>query len=270
MSELGYYDRGPTVMVACQSDQRFAYCLYVPRGCQPGDPDTRLVVIVHGTLRTPERYREEFTVFAEDNDCIILAPLFPGGIIDPDDLDNYKYLEYHGIRFDQILLSMVEEVAHKYQVDTDRFLLHGFSGGGHFAHRFFYLHATRLLGVSIGAPGMITLIDPDQPWHIGTGGLEDLFGTASTLGQMRAVPVHMVVGADDTDTWEINDSAGPHWMEGSDAAGKTRIERLTALCDNYRAHGIDVRFDLVPGVAHEGYQVLDPVRDFFAHVLRTR
>ncbi|MEJ7757326.1 MAG: hypothetical protein WKF83_14410 [Nocardioidaceae bacterium] len=75
-----------------------------------------------------------------------MAPLFPAGIIEPDDIDNYKWLEYHGIRFDKILLAMVDEVAQKYHLDARRFLLHGFSGGGHFAHRFFYLHATRLQG----------------------------------------------------------------------------------------------------------------------------
>ena len=235
VTQLGYYDLEKTPLIACQLDQRFGYCLYVPRGYQPGDPDTGLAVVVHGTLRTPERYREEFSAFAEEHNCIILCPLFPAGIIESQDLDNYKYLEYHGIRFDHILLSMVDEVARKYELDVSRFLLHGFSGGGHFAHRFLYLHASRLRGVSIGAPGMITMIDPERSWHIGTKGLEDKFGIASTLEEMRAVPVHMVVGADDTDTWEINNTSGPLWMEGADAAGKTRVERLSALRENYRA-----------------------------------
>ena len=270
VTQLGYYDLEKTPLIACQLDQRFGYCLYVPRGYQPGDPDTGLAVVVHGTLRTPERYREEFSAFAEEHNCIILCPLFPAGIIESQDLDNYKYLEYHGIRFDHILLSMVDEVARKYELDVSRFLLHGFSGGGHFAHRFLYLHASRLRGVSIGAPGMITMIDPERSWHIGTKGLEDKFGIASTLEEMRAVPVHMVVGADDLETWEINNTSGPLWMEGADAAGKTRVERVSALRDNYRAQGIQVRFDLLPGIAHEGYKVLDPVRDFFATALRSR
>jgi len=267
VKDLGYYDLGPTPMVACQLDQRFSYCLYVPRSYQPGIGGTPLAVVVHGTLRTAERYRDELSDFADEQDCVILAPLFPAGIIEPDDIDNYKWLEYHGIRFDKILLAMVDEVAQKYHLDARRFLLHGFSGGGHFAHRFFYLHATRLQGVSIGAPGFITLIDPHQPWHLGTQGLEERFGTASTVGQLQDVPVHMVVGADDTDTWEINDHTSPHWMEGADAAGLTRVERLSALRTNYESLGIAVRFDAVAGVAHEGYKILGPVRDFFASVL---
>jgi len=267
MSKLGYYDLGATPMVACQFDQRFPYCLYVPGDYTPGTGGTRLVVIIHGTTRTAERYRDEFSRFAEEQNCIILAPLFSAGILEPDDLDNYKYIEYHGIRFDQILLAMVTEVAQKYELDVSRFLLHGFSGGGHFAHRFYYLHATRLQGVSIGAPGIITLIDPDKPWYLGTRDLKERFGAASTLRQLRDVPVHMVVGAEDKDTWEINDHTSPRWMDGADAAGPTRVERLAALRTNYEVLGIAVRFDAVPGVAHEGYKVLEPVRDFFASAL---
>jgi poly(3-hydroxybutyrate) depolymerase len=267
MSKLGYYDLGATPMAACQFDQRFPYCLYVPRGHRQGTEGTHLVVVVHGTNRTAERYRDEFAQFAEEQNCIILAPLFPAGIVEAGDLENYKYIEYHGIRFDQILLAMVDEVAQKYRVDTSRFLLHGFSGGGHFAHRFYYLHATRLLAVSIGAPGMITLLDADQPWYLGTRDLKERFGTASTLPQMRAVPVHMVVGAEDTETWEINDTTSPRWMAGADATGPTRVERLKALRSSYESHGIAVGFDVLSGVAHEGYKVLEPVRDFFASVL---
>ena len=66
MTQLGYYDLEKTPLIACQLDQRFGYCLYVSRGYQPGDPDTGLAVVVHGTLRTPERYREEFSAFAEE------------------------------------------------------------------------------------------------------------------------------------------------------------------------------------------------------------
>jgi poly(3-hydroxybutyrate) depolymerase len=87
-----------------------------------------------------------------------LAPLFPSGIIDPSDEDNYKFIKYHDIRFDHVLLAMIDEVAIKYRVNKDRFLLHGFSGGGQFVHRFFYLHPKRLMGVSIGAPGRITYL----------------------------------------------------------------------------------------------------------------
>lgn len=269
-ADLGYYDTGPTPFFACRSDQRFSYCLYVPRDYQDRQTDCRLAIVVHGTRRTAERYRDEFAAFAEAHDCIVLAPLFPAGIVEPYELESYKWIEDRGIRFDTILLAMVDEVADRYRIDGERFLLHGFSGGGHFAHRFFYLHARRLLGLSIGAPGMITLLDATKPWWIGTHDVRRRFGVASSSDELRAVPVQMVIGADDNETWEINNSSGPRWMDGADAAGTTRLERLSALRTSFEAAGIGVRHDIMPGVGHQGYELLEPVRSFFATVLESR
>ncbi|TVT20466.1 hypothetical protein LWP59_22800 [Amycolatopsis acidiphila] len=69
----------------------------------------------------------------------------------------------------------------------------------------------------------------------------------------------MVVGAEDTETWEI---AEPD----IDAGGDTRVARLTALRRNFEANGIDVRFDLVPGIAHRGLQLQATVQQFMSEV----
>ncbi len=59
-------------------------------------------------------------------------------------------------------------------------------------------------------------------------------------------------------------------MDGADATGRTRLERLAALRDNFRANGIAVRHDVVDGVAHAPMRVLEPVKDFFAALLQQR
>jgi poly(3-hydroxybutyrate) depolymerase len=146
---------GRTPLFACQTDQRFSYCLYVPRDIDTSRPHP-LVVSVHGTERAVESYRDGFADLADKHQCVVLAPLFPAGIGDPDDVHNYKTVDYRGIRFDLILLDMVAEVGARWPVTTDRFYLHGFSGGGQFAHRFLYLHPNRLAGISVAAPGSIT------------------------------------------------------------------------------------------------------------------
>lgn len=100
----------------------------------------------------------------------------------------------------------------RFDIDTRRFCLHGFSGGGQFTHRFFYLHPRRLSAVSIGAPGRVTPAGPSQPWWLGTDGFAEVFGRDPDIESMRAVPVQMVVGDRDVDTWEINNpghSNGP-------------------------------------------------------------
>lgn len=265
---LGFYDRGSTPFSACQTDPRFSYCLYVPMEYdEHGTRTYPLVALIHGTDRTAAEYRNLFAEFCERHGCIVIAPLFPTGVTGPGELHDYKFIDYGGVRFDEVFLSMVDEVAAKYRIRA-RLLMHGFSGGGHFAHRFFYLHPQRLAAVSIGAPGLVTLLDSELPWWAGTRDFAERFGTPIDIDAMRAVDVHMVVGSKDTETWEITvRPEDPLWVEGADRAGATRIDRLTSLRDSFAAAGVKVRLDSVPGVRHNGYQLLDAVRDFFADTL---
>jgi predicted peptidase len=262
-----HYYTGETTVFASQYDQRFSYCLYVPSTYEIRTRPLPVIVVQHGTERRFQEYRDNFAAFAEANQCVVLTPLFPAGIEDSEDLHNYKFIKYRNIRFDVILLSMIEEVAQRIEIDSERFLLHGFSGGGQFAHRFFYLHPDRLRAVSIGAPGRITLIDPDKTWWLGWSGMAEAIGSAPSVEPLLTVPVHMVVGSDDVETWEIDNPGDSNWMPGIEATGGTRIERLHSLRRNFEDHGISVRFDLVPGVAHEPLKVLDAVKSFFLTVL---
>ena len=152
---------GGTPFFASQHDQRLFYALYVPKDHTPDAEPLPLVVIQHGTGRSAELYRDRWKEFAIEHRCVILTPLFPAGLMEPRELHSFKFLEYRGLRFDEELLHIVDEVAEGFNTRRDRFYLHGFSGGGQFAHRFFYAHPDRLAGVSIGAPGRITQLDPE-------------------------------------------------------------------------------------------------------------
>jgi poly(3-hydroxybutyrate) depolymerase len=267
-STSAFYARGKTPVFASRYDQRFSYCLYVPEDLGPAKAP--LVVIQHGTERNFLLYRDHLASFADEHGVVVLAPLFPAGIVDPGDLHNFKFIEYEGIRFDRVLLAMVDEVAARYPVDADAFYLHGFSGGGQFAHRFLYLHPDRLAGVSIGAPGRITQLDDSLPWWLGTKDFAQRFGQPIDVDALRRVPVLMVVGDQDVDTWEIDNPGESNWMAGVEETGETRIERLRTLERNFVAHSIEVRFVLVPGVAHRASLTLPPVRDFFAELIKAR
>ncbi len=269
---LSYYDFGRTTFYASRFDQRFSYCLYVPSDyAENGSKSYHLAVTIHGTGRNAAGYRDNLADFADAHDCIILAPLFPAGIVKPGDLSGYKLIGSHGIRYDHVLLSMVDEVAEKYRVDAERFLLYGFSGGGHFTHRFFYLHPERLRAASIGAPGVVTLLDQSRDWWVGVRNLEAVFGKTLDIGRMREVAVQMVIGDADTDTWEITIRPGSSWwMDDANRAGETRVDRINALRESYEAEGIAVRLDTVPDTAHDPDAVMAPVKRFFAEVLRSR
>lgn len=264
-------ERRTTAQFACAMDQRFSYCMYVPESYDEDAHDLwPLVVVVHGTLRTAQSFRDKFAEFAEAHRVIVLAPLFPAGIDDPSDENNYKFIEYHGIRFDRILLSMIGQVAQRFRVQTQRFLMFGFSGGGQFVHRFLYLHPDRLLAVSIGAPGLITVLDSARPWWVGTQGFKAMFGVEPDIEAMKAVRVHMIIGDADISTDIQVEPTSSLYMPGANESGTTRIERLRTLAASFERAGIPVRFELAPGVKHEALrpELIGPVQSFFGEILR--
>jgi poly(3-hydroxybutyrate) depolymerase len=231
-----------------------------------------LLVAIHGTGRTSFLdFRDGFAEFGRWNDCAILCPIFPVGVRGDDNRSGYKYIAEGDIRYDRLVIAMVEEVAAKYAQDWSRFAMFGFSGGGHFVHRFAILHPERLWAASIGASGSVTLLDPERDWWIGIRDLKQRFGIAFNAAALRQVPVQMLVGDADLETWEITHKpGGTYWMEGANDAGRTRPERLQSLRRSFEAAGVAVRFDLLPGVSHDRMKALGKVQDFLAGVLRSR
>lgn len=270
VAPFAWHDKGFVPYHASQLDPRFPYMLYVPEDYdENSSKQYPLIVLVHGTERGPHYYLERNRAFAEQHDVILLAPLFPVGTHGGQDLENYKLVDFKGTRYDLVLLSMVDEVMSKYSIDGNTFSLFGFSGGGHFAHRFFYLHPHRLKAISIGAPGMVTLIDDRRDWWVGTRDVYLKFNAKLNPARMTAVPVHMVVGADDTESWGdeiekdsvyyMGDAAGATY----NSAGKNRVERLRNLEKNWKQHGIDVSFETVAGAGHDETDMFPAMQKFF-------
>lgn len=265
------YDLGATAIFACKADPRFHYCLYVPPSVGQGQ-EVDLLVAVHGTGRTSFLdFRDGFAGFGRWNDCAVLCPIFPIGVLGDGARSGYKFLREGDIRYDQVLLAMVDEVAEKYRQRWDGFAIFGYSGGGQFANRFAVLHPQKLWAASIGAPGSVTLLDPERDWWVGIRNLNETFGIPFDGRALARVPVQMIVGDADLETWEITHrEGGSHWMPGANDAGRTRPERLATLRASFEAAGVDVRFDLLPGISHDRTKVLPKVQDFLADVLKSR
>src|SRR5262249_35037588 len=82
------------------------------------------------------------------------------------------------------------------------------------------------------------------------------------------VPIQVVVGAADLETWEITHrEGGRYWMPGANDAGRTRPERAKALASALEALGARVRFDLIPNMAHDGMKAIGTVESFIAEAL---
>ncbi len=263
------YDMGNSTIFASRKDPRFSYCTYAPgRKSRKGEPPS-LVVVTHGTGRAFTEYRDAFADFAHWNNCIVLCPLFPAGVLGDGNRDGFKQLIESDIRYDHILLDMVDEIGSKFDFDVSRFGLFGYSGGGQFANRFCLLHPERLWAVSIGAPGSVTLLDTRRDWWVGIRGMEQKFGITLNMEALKNLPVHMIVGKADLETWEItHKEGGKFFMPDANSAGATRPERLATLCKSFQEAGVNVRMDLVDNVAHNGLACVRQVQDFFADVLQ--
>lgn len=256
----------PQAFHALRADPRVSFTLYVPEGFIQAPAEYSLIVSVHGSGRNAHEYRDAFAEFADAHRCVVLAPLFPVGVLGDGYADGYKNLIEGNCRYDLLLLEMVKDIEEAFDCRFGPFYLFGFSGGGQFAHRFFYLHPDRLAAVSIGAPGAVTRIDDTRRWWFGTQDVAERFGARFEPENLKTVRVQLVVGGNDTEAFVIPKRLQP-LIDSLGNIGRNRVERLGVLQQNYRRAGIDAQLDVIPGVAHEGLKVVSAVQTFFRPLL---
>lgn len=270
---------GSTPFAASRYDQRASYCMYIPESRYQVNPPRRLplVVNVHGSLRRAERARDTLIPLANEIGCAILAPLFPAGVDDPSDMQGYKFLRHNETRYDLILLSMIDdEVSVRWPgIETEKFHLVGYSGGGQFASRFMLVHPERLLGISIGAPGVVTRLDWGVKWPAGLAGMEDIFdGIVVNVDKLMSIKhVQLVVGGKDSET---PGGGLLNWFRGRKDKGMidankgediplslpNRIQALAGLRDELRETGVEAQYHLVAGVGHDYLNILPTIIEF--------
>lgn len=225
----------------CPTDQRFHYRVHVPDSYYDDDKTRyRLLVIIHGTGCAVEAFTKPAEELADKYNMAILAPSFPGGLIIRDDFNSYKLLSCDGIRYDNILLDMIDDMKARYpRVDTEKFFMFGHSGGGQFTNRFLFAHPERLLAVSIGAPGRPTFLNFNEDYFWGVRDFKDYFGYDVNVEAVKKIPVQITVG--ENDNKYIGDS--PY--------GDNRVARMKSLKKNLEDNGVKVELKILPGLAHE-------------------
>ena len=204
----------------CPTDQRFHYWVHLP-DCyyDEAEHNYSLMVIIHGTGCATEEYIKQAKELADKYHMAVLAPMFPGGLIQRDDFNSYKLLSCDGVH-------------------TDKFFMFGHSGGGQFVNRFLFSHPDRLKACSIGAPGRPTFLNPDEDYFWGIRDFKEYFGYDVDLEQVRQVPVLITVG--ELDNKYIGDS--PY--------GNNRVDRMKSLQKNLQDHGLHAELEILPGLEH--------------------
>jgi poly(3-hydroxybutyrate) depolymerase len=231
----------------CPIDTRFSYDLRVPRGRVV----PRLVVAVHDSTRNARECLEAFAALTHQHAAAVLAPLFPGDVRGDGNVDGYKFLVEHEIRYDRLLNSMIDEALDRTGCLARRVCMHGYSGGGQFVHRYALIHPERLRAAVIAAPGEVTLLDPGEPWWGGVKDASEVFGRHIDLAALARVPLQLLVGSDDTDTAELKEQPPSRFWSSDDARLRSnRVDRLRLLHRSLREAGVDCTLDVMPGITH--------------------
>ena len=184
-------------------DPRFSFCAYVPQGFSAAPDRFRLLMGIHGSGRDARELATALTQLADASRYIVLAPLFPIGIVGDRNGDGYKYLTEPGIDYSAIIEAVVAEFEGQVGRKFPRFSLFGMSGGAQCALRFSLVRPERIEAASIAAPGTITLPGDGRDWWLGTGDVQERFGRPLDREALRRVRFQLLVGALDLDVSEI-------------------------------------------------------------------
>lgn len=244
---------------ALRADSRFSWCGYVPAA-----KAARLAVLVHGSDRDPVAMVYAFSYWADRHGVALLAPLFPGGVPDLDDMHGYKQAMSEDFDFTEILDHAVAEAAASTGVSKPSFELFGFSGGAQFAHRYTILHPRRVRALALVAPGNVTTLSPGSRWWVGVDDLVERCQSPIDWDALREVPVLAMVGSDDDGREHIAVApSDARWVPGANDAGVTRVERLQTLVQDWRSVGLEVRHIVLSGVAHDFRPFVPTTHHFF-------
>lgn len=274
---------GHVPLTALASDPRISYALYIPpQHYRSTGAPLPLLVWVHGTGRNISAiHGEDLVSFADSTPCAVVAPLFPAGLAGPHELDSYKVLQSPALRSDFALLSILDEISHRWPgVQTEKIFLMGFSGGGQFAHRFLYLYPERLVAISVGAPGRVTALDNKQEWPRGVGDVETRFGRSIDKQNIQNVAIQLIVGSIDDQVHGGSDFQ--EWLQQYAERRKDqpsqsstlpimrrgRLQTLRNLQSEWKEYGIEAQLDVVDGVGHNFPGVLQYVLQFIGPAIQ--
>lgn len=221
------------------------YLLYLPTN---RNPDTPVLVSVHGISRNATRQAKRLIPICEKHGAVLVVPFF-----DKDMHPDYQRLGRHGrgVRADVALHGCLEEVSTLTETDVAEIMLIGFSGGAQFAHRYALAHPHRVRSAVVVAPGWYTFPDPTDRYPYGIRAAGGLPNVDFNPEQFLRAPIHVLVGLDDVGSKNLRVTERTNAQQGS-----TRLERarnwVAAMRAAASAYGMESRVSLteLEGVDH--------------------
>ncbi len=202
--------------------------------------NTQVLVAVHGISRNAQKQVRLFAEQAERYNVLIIAPLF-----DQFHYSGYQRLGLSGQRADLALNQILDEVASKTQVNTQKFFLFGYSGGGQFVHRYAMAYPERVKAMAIGAAGWYTLPNPKKRYPYGIAPHPKLPDLTFNAEQFLHIPAYVLVGEEDT----LRDDALRKSKKIDRQQGINRFERgqrwIQAMQHAAQQHGLNTPYQFI-------------------------
>lgn len=191
------------------------YFLFIPD--RPDAPED-VMVSVHGLARNAAENMFRFARLAEEHNACLIVPHFSR-----DTHRRYQTLApgKQGAPADAALNEVLKDVDERFGIDTHKFAMFGFSGGGQFAHRYMLCNPGRVERAVLMAPGWFTMPDSSAPFPYGLAESENLGEHQIDLGHLLETPILVMVGA--ADTRRNNSLNKDHQIDA--VQGRTRLDR---------------------------------------------
>lgn len=240
------------------SEKRIPVYYNVPK---KSDANTPVLFVMHGTNRDADRYRNEWSTYAERYNFIVVAPefsrsQFPGA--NGYNLGNLFTAEdgkWQGLARSpySVIEPLFDEFRAKSGVGREKYYIYGHSAGAQFVHRFVYMVPDARLEKAIAAnAGWYTMPDLSIQWPYGLGGTGL---SQENLDRLLAAPLVVLIGEKDNNP----NHKSLRTTTEANTQGAHRFERGRTFFETGRLVAGDKEFGWqigrVPGARHKNSQM---------------
>lgn len=256
----------------------FQYINYAPLSNRPIEvyyykPQTlrknsKVLILMHGNSRAAESYRESMIPFAEKYNFLLIVPKFSVELYPPLDYHQGGVFNKEGVIKPKedwtfsVIEPLFDYVKQRFSLNTDSYILYGFSAGSQFVHRFTWFVPENRADITIAASaGSYTLPDYDTSYFYG---LENTNIPIENIKKAFKKEYTLMVGSADT----ILSRSDLPKSEFANRQGRDRVERANRFYNTAKklAEDNDWFFNwdflTIDDVGHNQKEIAEPVIEF--------
>lgn len=210
---------GDTYHLKLEKNDIHSYLVFLPRNW---NRNSRILVCVHGISRNFNTQIQLLKYQAFKNQTVLIAPYFSK--------DYHPSFQRHelgvdNLRSDIVLNYILDDVKERFSINTQTFMLFGYSAGAQFSHRYALRYPKRVSKLVVCSSGWYTFLDFDTEFPLGVDNSKDknfiLDNKIENVKNFLKIPITIAIGEEDN----ILDSSLNKTRLINETQGYTRIER---------------------------------------------